>query len=97
MTYAAVAAGARSTRGCCVPPMMYGFFFYRRHTTPPSRGGGGGAFYRLQSETEGGYSQNGAGWGLRGTFAHGCMLDVWLVECGRAKLTFGELLFAPFA
>ena len=35
--------------------------------------------------------------GLRGTFAHGSMLDVWLVECGREKLTFGELLFAPFA
>ena len=45
----------------------------------------------------GGYSQNGAGRGLRGTFAHGSMLDVWLVECGREKLTFGELLFAPFA
>ena len=27
----------------------------------------------------GGYSQNGAGRGLRGTFAHGSMLDVWLV------------------
>ena len=26
----------------------------------------------------GGYSQNGAGLGLRGTFAHGSMLDVWL-------------------
>ena len=31
----------------------------------------------------GGYSQNGAGRGLRGTFAHGSMLDVWLVECSR--------------
>ena len=30
-----------------------------------------------------GYSQNGAGRGLRGTFVHGCMLDVWLVACGR--------------
>ena len=48
-------------------------------------------------ELNGGYSQNGAGRGLRGTFAHGSMLDVWLVECGREKLTFGELLFAPFA
>ena len=45
----------------------------------------------------GGYSQNGAGRGLRGTFVHGCMLDVWLVACGREKLTLGELLFAPFA
>ena len=45
----------------------------------------------------GGYSQNGAGRGLRGTFAHGSMLDVWLVPCSREKLTFGELLFAPFA
>ena len=31
----------------------------------------------------GGYSQNGAGRGLRGTFAHGSMLDVCLVECSR--------------
>ena len=45
----------------------------------------------------GGYSQNGAGRGLRGTFAHGFMLDVWLVAWGREKLTFGVLLFAPFA
>ena len=44
----------------------------------------------------GGYSQNGAGRGLRGTFVHGCMLDVWLVACVREKLTLGELLFAPF-
>ena len=45
----------------------------------------------------GGYSQNGAGWGLRGTFAHGFMLDVWQVACGREKLTFATLRFAPFA
>ena len=50
-----------------------------------------------RQDGNGGYSQNGAGRGLRGTFAHGSMLDVWLVECGREKLTFGELLFAPFA
>ena len=48
------------------------------------------------SATNGGYSQNVAGRVLRGTFAHGSMLDVWLVACGREKLTFGELLFAPF-
>ena len=47
--------------------------------------------------SNGGYSQNGADRGLRGTFVHGCMLDVWLVACGREKLTLGELLFAPFA
>ena len=41
--------------------------------------------------------KNGAGRGLRGTFAHGSTLDVWLVECGREKPTFGELLFASFA
>ena len=45
----------------------------------------------------GGYSRSGAGRGLRGTFAHGSMLDAWLVECGREKPTFGELLFASFA
>ena len=45
----------------------------------------------------GGYSQNGAGQGLRGTFVHRCMLDIWLVAFGRKKLTIGELLFAPFA
>ena len=44
-----------------------------------------------------GYSQNGAGRDLRGTFSHGSMLDVWLVAWGREKLTFGELLFASFA
>ena len=47
--------------------------------------------------TNGGYSQNGAGRGQRGTFVHGSMLDVWLVACGREKLTLGELLFALFA
>ena len=39
----------------------------------------------------GGYSQNGAGRVLRGTFAHGSILDVWLVAWGRENLTFGEL------
>ena len=51
----------------------------------------------LTIDDSGGYSQNGAGRGLRGTFVHGCMLDEWLVACDREKLTFGEQLFAPFA
>ena len=46
---------------------------------------------------DGGYSQNGAGRGLWGTFAHGCMLDVWLVVCCQEKLTLRELHFDPFA
>ena len=40
--------------------------------------------------------QNGAGRGLRGTFAHGSLLDVWLIACSREKLTIGVILFAPF-
>ena len=49
------------------------------------------------TQNNGGYSQNGAGRGLRNTFVHVCMLDVWLVACGHEKRTFRELLFAPFA
>ena len=64
---------------------------------PRGRGIPQGCGHFVNSPHSGGYSQNGAGRGLRGTFAHGSMLDVWLVECGREKLTFGELLFAPFA
>ena len=65
----------------CQAPMM------NTYMRPPPR-----SFH-----TNGGYSQNGACRGLRGTFAHGSMLDVWLVAWGREKLAFGELLFAPFA
>ena len=50
-----------------------------------------------EASANGGYSQNGAGRGLRGTFAHGSMLEVWLVAWSQEKLTFRELLFPPFA
>ena len=38
-----------------------------------------GLLFRIFFLHNGGYSQNGAGRGLRGTFAHGYMLDAWLV------------------
>ena len=61
---------------------------------PPSTGHWAGWQNGVNAFANGGYSQNGGGRGRRGTFAHGSMLDVWVV-CGREKLTFGELLFAP--
>ena len=47
-----------------------------------------GPSMHMEPILNGGYSQNGAGRGLRGTFAHGSMLDVWLVAWGREKLAF---------
>ena len=44
----------------------------------------------------GGYSQNGAGRGLRGTVVQGCMLYVWLVACGE-KHSPSESYFLLFS
>ena len=56
------------------------------HATPQSWCGRWSAY-----PDNGGYSQNGTGHGLRGTFVHRCVLVVWLVVYDREKLIFEEL------